>query len=119
VGSGDGHGGARAHQLGQHLGTADYRDAALLRRFELRVARLHCAGNDEIVRILDVSWIVADEAGNAMAAEQLEAGALFQVAALHVVAAGVHHLGDGAHADAANAHDVEQACGLRWGQMHV
>ena len=41
-------------------------------------------------------------------AQALEIGAVLEVAPLHVIAAGMHDLGDGAHADAANAHDVER-----------
>ena len=69
-------------------------------------------------RARDVVGVVADQAGDAMGAQALEIGAVLEVAALHAIAAGVHHLGDGAHADAADAHDVEQACLVRVWEMH-
>ena len=82
VGAGDGHGGARAHQLGQHLGAADDGKAALLGRFEFRIAGLHRGGDDEMARAVEVGRVVADQAGDAAGAQALEIGAVLQVAAL-------------------------------------
>ncbi len=63
--------------------------------------------------------VVADQAGDAAGAQALEIGAVLQVAALDLIAAGMHHLGDGAHADAADADDMEQACLIWIGKMHA
>ena len=119
VGAGDRHGGAGAHQLGQHLGAADDGNAALLGRLEFGIAGLHRAGDDEMGRAVDIGGVVADQAGDAVGAQALEIGAVLEVAALHVIAAGMHHLGDGAHADAADADDMEQACLVWIGKMHA
>src|SRR3990170_3791778 len=51
-------------------------------------------------------------------AHGLEIGAVLEVAPLHAIAARVHHLGNGVHADAADAHDVEQACLVGLWEMH-
>ena len=68
VGAGDRHGGARAHQLGQHLGAANDGKATLLGRFEFGIAGLDRAGDDEMARAFDVVGIVADQAGDAAGA---------------------------------------------------
>jgi hypothetical protein len=62
---------------------------------------------------------VAVQASDAAAAQALEIGAVLEVAPLHPIAPGMHDLGDGAHADAADAHDVEQAGFVGRGQMHL
>jgi hypothetical protein len=61
---------------------------------------------------------VADQAADVASAEAIEIGAVLEVAALHGVAAGMHHLGDGAHADAADADDMHEAGLLRIGHVH-
>ena len=55
---------------------------------------------------------------NDVVAEPREIGALLQVAALHVVAARMHDLGDGAHADTANADDVHEPRLFRLRHVH-
>ena len=119
VRAGDRHGGARAHQLGKHLGAADDGKSLLLGRLELRIARLYRAGNDEMGRAGDIGGVVADQAEDAAGPQAIEIGAVLQVAPLHAIAARVHHFGDRAHADAADADDVEQACLIGVGKTHA
>ena len=57
----------------------------------------------------DIGRVMADQAMNFAGAQAIEISAVFQVAALNGVAAGVHHLGNGAHADAPDAHDMHEA----------
>src|SRR6185436_14817049 len=76
VGAGDRHGGARAHQLGKHLGAADDGDAALLGRLELRVAGFHRARDDDIGRAVDIRGVVANQTANTLGAEPFEYGAV-------------------------------------------
>ena len=118
VGAGDGDGGAWAHQLGQHLGAADDGDAALLGGFEFRIAGLHRGRDHESGRAVDIGRVVANQAADVAGAQAIEIGAVLEVAALHGVAAGMHHLGDGAHADAADADDMHEAGLLRIGHVH-
>ena len=66
---------------------------------------------------LSGSWPIRH--GDAAGAQALEIGAVLQVAALDVIATRVHHLGNGAHADAADADDMEQACLIWIGKMHA
>ncbi len=56
---------------------------------------------------------MADEALDALFAQPLDVGAIGLVGALHAVAEIAQHLGDAAHADAANADEMHQADGLR------
>jgi hypothetical protein len=118
VGAGDGDGGARAHQLGQHLGAADDRNATLSRGLKFGIAGLNRTRDDEKGSAVDIGGVVTDQAGDALGAKPGEIGAVFEVAALHMKAARMHHLGDRAHADAANADDMEQADSVRLRHLH-
>ena len=97
------------HQLGQHLGAADDGQALGARRLQLGVAGLHGGGDDDVARADEIDRIVADEHADALGAQAPHVGAVLLVAALHRIALGVQDLGDGAHADAADADDVEGA----------
>ncbi len=57
-----------------------------------------------------VDGVMTDEDAHALGAEAADVGAFLLVAALDGVALGEQNLGDGAHADAADADDVERAC---------
>ena len=109
VRAGDRHRRVEPHQLGQHLGAADDGQALGARRLQLGIARLHGGGDDDVARADQIDRIVADEHADALGAQALDVGAVLLVAALHRVALGVQDLGDGAHADAADADDVHGA----------
>src|SRR5690606_37229418 len=53
--------------------------------------------------------VMADEDANALRAQPLDVGTVLLIAALDGMAFGAQDLGDRAHADAANADDVEGA----------
>ena len=59
--------------------------------------------------VFQIVGIVADMHGDAHAAQPLDIGVLGRVAALHLVAQIVHDLGDAAHADAADADEMDGA----------
>src|SRR5919106_4237104 len=69
-------------------------------------------------RAVQIGGIVPDQAGDAVGAQALQIGAVLEVASLHAITARMHHLGDGAHADAADAYDVKQACLVGIREMH-
>ena len=95
------------HQLGEHLGARDDRDAALARRVDLHVVARHRGGVDDDVRALHVGGLVAGEDLGAQPLEPLHRVAAPQVGAGDAVAEVEQHLGDAAHADAADAHEVD------------
>ncbi len=59
--------------------------------------------------VFQIVGIVADMHGDAHGAQPLDVGILGHVAALHLVAQIVHDLGDAAHADAADADEMDGA----------
>jgi hypothetical protein len=61
VGAGDGDAIAKAHELGEHLGALDHRNAPPLRFEHLRVVARHGAGHDDHVRALEVRRAVAKQ----------------------------------------------------------
>ncbi len=109
MGAGHRDGRVEPHQLGEDLGAANDRQALGARRIELRVARFHGGGDHDEAGAHQVDRIVPDKHADALAAQAPDVGALLLVAALNRVAFGMHDLGDGAHADAADAEDVNRA----------
>ena len=63
--------------------------------------------------VAEVFGAVADEALDALVAQPLHIGAVGLVGALHAIAEIVQHLGDAAHADAADADEMHEADCLR------
>ena len=104
---------AEAHQLGQHLGAAHDRQQLLARRLQFRIGLLDRGRDDDHLGVAEILGAVADEAFDALVAQPLHIGAVGLVGALHAVAEIVQHLGDAAHADAADADEMHQADGLR------
>ncbi len=95
------------HQLGQHLGARDDRHAALSRHLHLYVVARDGGGVHDHMRPLDVAGLVADEDLGAQALEPLHGLAPPLVRARDPVAEVQQHLGDAAHPDAADAHEVD------------
>ena len=104
---------AEAHQLGQHLGAPHDRQQLLARGLQLRIGFLDRGRDDHDFGVAEVLGAVADEALDALVAQALHVGAVGLVGALHAVAEIVQHLGDAAHADAADADEMHQADRLR------
>ena len=104
---------AEAHQLGQHLGAPHDWQELLARGNEFRVGFLDRGRHDDDLGLAEVLRLVADEAGDALVAQALHVGAVGLVRALDLIAEVVQHLGDAAHADAADADEMDQPDCLR------
>ena len=100
------HGGIEAHQLGQHLGAANDGVALGAGGLELGIRAFDGGRDDDVARADQVDGIMPDEHADALEAQAPDVGAVLLIAALHGVALGVQDLGDGAHADAADAENV-------------
>ncbi len=96
-----------AHQLGEHLRTSHHRQPQLAGRGDLGVGGIDRAGHDDEIRIADVIAAVSDEDLRAEATQALCDAGVLQVGTLHRVAEIQQHLGDAAHADAADADEVD------------
>ncbi len=107
VRAGDRNGRIEPHQLGEDLGAANDGKSFGTRRLELGVAGLHSRRDDDRAGADEVDRIMADEHAHALGAQTPHVGAVLLVAALNRIALRQQYLGDGAHADAANADDVE------------
>ena len=105
------------HQLGEHFGAANDRNAPRARRDELRIVALDGGGNDDHRGRAEIRRVVADEHRRALLAQALDVGVVAQVRALHLVAEIDEHLGDARHADAADADEVDGADLVR--QFHA
>ena len=108
VGAGDGHRRLEAHELGQNLGAADDRQALLAGRLQLHIAVLDGRGEHHRLGPHQIDRVMADEDAQPLVAQAPHIGAVLAVRALHRVAQLGQDLGDGAHADAADADDVER-----------
>ena len=104
-----GHAGLEAHQLGQHLGAAHDGQVAVARFDQFRIVVLHRGGDDDDLRIAEVLRLVADMHVDAALAQAGDVVVVGEVGALHLVAQRRHHLGDAAHADAADADEMDGA----------
>ena len=76
---------------------------------EFHIAGFDGRGIDDGMGVFQIVRIVADDDGNAHRAQALDVGAFGGVRTLNLVAQIVHDLGDAAHADAADADEVNGA----------
>ncbi len=109
VGAGDGDAVAIAHQLGEHLRTRHHRDALLQGQRDFRVTGVHRAGNHQHVGTVHVAGVVAEEDFRAEALQALGDGRGLEVGTGDFVTQVEQHLGDAAHAGAADADEVHAA----------
>ena len=98
-----------AHQLAQHLGAAHHRQQARARRLDFGIVRLHRRGDhDDFAHRRD-----SPRHGRSRPECRATAAGghwrLGGVAALHHIAEIVQDLGDAAHADAADADEMDRA----------
>jgi hypothetical protein len=107
VRAGHGDGVAEAHQLTEHLGARHHGNALAQRRHHLGVVVGHRARGDHDVGVADVLRGVTEHDPGAEPRQALGDGVRFEVAALHLVTQVEQHLGDAAHAAAADAHEVD------------
>ena len=97
-----------AHDLGQHLGAAHDRHAALTRAAS--TSGLPSLMADEITTtpaLAELSALWPMTIMNALGAQPLDIGAVLGVGAGDFVAEVLHHGGDAGHADAANADEMD------------
>ena len=107
VGAGDGDAAFQPHQLGQHLGAAHHRQALRAGGHEFRIVALDRRGDDDHLGAVDVLGLMADRDLDALVAQPVDVGAFGCVRALHRIAEIAQHLGDAAHADAADPDEVD------------
>jgi len=115
--AGYGNAGFKTHQLGKHFGAAYDRQKARAGFDEFGIVRLDRRGDDEDLRVGEVLCRMADHHFDAETAQALDVGAVGDVAALHLVAEIMHDFGDAAHADAADANEVDDAY-VEWRRAH-
>ncbi len=104
--AGDRHRVLEPHQLGEHLGPGDDGDLPRLRGEHLRVVPPDRRGDDHHVGRDQVLRPVADLQARAEPVQPARGLRLLEVRAADPVAEVEQHLGDAAHADAADAHEV-------------
>ncbi len=97
------------HQLAQHFGATHHRQLARPRGQHFRIILLHRTRHDHDLGVGDIVGAVADRDLDAVLDQPPRVGALGDVAALHLVAEIVQHLGDARHADAADADEMDQS----------
>jgi hypothetical protein len=103
----------KAHQFGQHLGAAHHRQEPLAGRHQLGIVLLDGGGDHNHFGVTEIGGRMADMHLDALIPQPLHIGAFGLIRALNLVAEIVQHLGDAAHADAADADKVHQADCLR------
>ena len=109
VRAGDGDGPFEAHQLAQHLGAAHDGKQALARGLDFRVVGFDRRGNNDDARIAQIFGAMADRDFHPEFLQPAHVRAVGNVAALHLVAEVMQNLGDAAHADAADADEMQRA----------
>ena len=117
----DGDGRLEPHQFGQHLGPAHQRDSLLAGGDHLRIVLLDRRGIDHRGDVrAHVGGVMADEDLRPQLLQPLGIGRALGVGALHDIADAQHDLGDAAHADAADADEMDRADVERDGtQLHA
>ena len=70
---------------------------------------LHGGGNDDDARLAEIFGLMADGDCDALLAQALDIGVVGQIAALNLVAEIMQDFGDAAHADAADADEMNDA----------
>ena len=95
------------HQLAEHLGARDHRDLARARGFDLGVVALDRARHDDDIRLGEVIGAVPAGDGAADVREMARDLGIVHVGARHPVPHVDEHLGDAAHAHAADADEVD------------
>ena len=96
-----------AHQLAEHLGARDHRNLARARGLDLGVVALDRARHDDDVGLAEVVGAVALLDRAADRREVARDLGVVHVRARHAVAHVGEHLGDAAHAHAADADEVD------------
>ena len=106
--AGDGDAAFQPHQFGQHFGAAHHRQALGARGDELRIVALDGGRDDDDVGAVDIFRLMADGNLDALVAQPLDVGAVGDVRTGYAVTEIGQHLGDAAHADAADADEMHR-----------
>ena len=107
--AGDGDAAFQPHQLRQHLGAAHHRQPLRAGGDKLRIVGFDRRRDDDDAGAVEVFGLMADRDLHAFVAQPLDVGAVGLVGALHDIAEIHQHLGDAAHADAADADKMHRA----------
>ena len=106
MGSGDGDAVFQAHQFGEHLGAGDHRDFHFVGFDDFGIVGDDGGRSDHHVGAIDVDGFVSVENCGAEFGEAFGDGRGLPVGAGNGIAEGEQNFGDAAHADAADAHEV-------------
>ena len=107
VGARDRDAAAQTHQFGEHHGARHDGNAEFARGGHFGIVGLHGRGNDDGVRPLDVAFVVSVGDAGAELLQALRHGASRKVGSAHDVTEIEQHLGDAAHAAAADADEMQ------------
>ena len=107
MGSGDGDAVFQAHQLGKHLGARDHRDFHFVRFDDFGIVGDDGGRSDHHVSAVDVDGFVRVENGGAEFGEAFGDGRRLAVRTGNGIAEGEQDFGDAAHADAADADEMD------------
>ena len=106
MGAGDRDAALQPHQFGQHFGAAHHRNALRARRHQFRIVALDRGRDHDDIGAVDVLGLVADRHRDAFFAQPRDIAAFGRIRALHGIAEIAQHLGNAAHADAADAYEM-------------
>ena len=98
---------AQAHQLGQHHRARHHRYPARPRGQHFRIIRPHGGGHHHRIGIGQMLFRVADIYRCAQFLEAFRGDAVAEIGTAHLIAKIEQHLGDAAHAGAADANEVQ------------
>ncbi len=97
----------QAHQLGQHLRTLDHGNVQVMRFGDFRIFDGNGGTGHDDFGTGDVFRAMSFENDSAESRQPLGDGGTFQIRAGNFVAEIEQHLGDAAHADSADAHEMD------------
>ena len=102
---------AKPHQLAKHLGAVHDRNEPLARGGDFGVVRFDCSRNHHDRGIGHIFGRLAADDLDALVAKAAHIGVFRAVASLHLIAELEQDFGDAAHADAADAGEMQGAYG--------
>ena len=101
------------HQFAQHLGAPHHRQAPCPCRDDFGVVGLDRRGDHDDLGRPQICRVMADRDRDAEFDQAAHVGAIGEIAALNAISEIVQNLGDAAHADAADADEMQWADGQR------
>ncbi len=109
MGPADGNRPFEAHEFAQHLGAAHHGQPFGPGRHHFRVVRLHRRGDDHDGGVGEILGAMADLDRDTFVLQPLGVVAVGEVRAAHLIAKIVQDLGNAAHANAADADEMDDA----------